>query len=377
MEFIDLGAQQARIKDKIDARIQDVLAHGRYIMGPEVIELEQALAGFCGVKHALTCANGTDALLLALMALNVGENDVVFVPSFTFAASVEVVPTVGATPFFVDIDPATYNIDLESLKRSIHAVREHGLRPKAAISVDLFGLPADYAILVELCRAEDLFLIEDSAQGWGAQYNNQKTGSFGDIATTSFFPAKPLGCYGDGGAIFTNNDAYAATIDSLRVHGKGSEKYDNVRVGMNSRLDTLQAAILLEKLAIYADEIEARQSIAARYSTQLEDVIAVPFKPNNRHSIWAQYTLRAKTRQQRDFLMAELKKNGVPSVIYYPVPLHEQTAYKDVLIDPEGLSHSAQASETVFSLPMSAYLTESDQDKVCAVLRDALQSYTS
>lgn len=369
MEFIDLGAQQKRIRARIDARIAAVLDHGGYIMGPEVAELEQALAAFCGARFCISCANGTDALQLALMALEIGQGDAVFVPSFTFAASAEVVPFVGATPIFVDVDLESYNMSPASLLRAIEHAKTLGLRPAAVIPVDLFGLPADYDSLERIACDHQMVLIEDSAQGWGGTSKGRMTGTFGKIATTSFFPAKPLGCYGDGGAIFTDDAEIASILQSYRVHGKGTEKYDNVRIGMNSRLDTLQAAILLEKLAVYANEIEKRQQIAARYSAALANHFVTPHIPEDTRSIWAQYTVRAQSEAEREHAMVTLKAAGIPSVIYYPKPLHKQTAYLDFPTDPDGLHNSEIAAATVFSLPMSPYLTAADQDRVIAVLQ--------
>lgn len=371
IEFIDLKAQQARIKDKLDARIQAVLAGGAYIMGPEVRELEGELAKFCGAKHALTCANGTDALHLALMALGAKAGDAVFCPSFTFAATAEIVPHVGATPVFVDVDGRTFNMCVESLKRAIVHAKEIGLRPAGIIPVDLFGLPADYEPIEAIARENGMWIIADSAQGFGATYKDRTTGSIGDIATTSFFPAKPLGCYGDGGAVFTSSDELAALIGSLRVHGKGSDKYDNVRIGVNSRLDTLQAAILLEKLAIYADELDARQVVAGRYSSALGERFQVPYVPNETRSVWAQYTLRAASTDERDAVMSALKAQNIPSVVYYPMPLHQQGAYKDYPADPAGLSTCTDLAKTVFSLPMHPYLTAEQQERVCTSIAEA------
>lgn len=368
MQFIDLAAQQKMIRQRIDARIAAVLDHGGYIMGPEVDELETALAAFCGAKHCVSCANGTDALQLALMALGLRTGDAVFVPSFTFAATAEVVPCMGATPVFVDIDPRTWNMDGASLQRSIAHARSLGLRPAAVICVDLFGLPADYATLQDIAGAEEIILIGDSAQGWGGTVDGKMTGNFGKVTTTSFFPAKPLGCYGDGGALFTDDDALAATLRSLRVHGKGSDKYDNVRIGMNSRLDTLQAAILLEKLAIYADEIAARDKVAKRYSAALHNRFVVPYVPKNMTSIWAQYTLKARDGDHRASVQDALKSQNIPSGIYYPKPLHLQTAYKRFPTDPDGLAASEEAAGCVFSLPMHPYLAPAEQDRVISVL---------
>jgi dTDP-4-amino-4,6-dideoxygalactose transaminase len=374
MQFIDLGAQQERIKDKIDARIQTVLEHGKYIMGPEVKEFEAGLRSFCGARHALGCANGTDALQLALMALGVSRGDAVFCPSFTFAATAEVVPFMGAVPVFVDVDPVSFNMCPKSLERAITHARTLGLNPSTVIPVDLFGLPADYDAIEAIARAEGLKIIADSAQGFGATYKGRTTGAIGDIATTSFFPAKPLGCYGDGGAVFTNDDGYATLLESFRVHGKGSDKYDNVRVGANSRLDTLQAAILLEKLAIYGDEIAARQQVAARYAAGLSDIVDVPQVPEDCVSVWAQYTLQLRPNQDRAQLQAALKNAGVPSVVYYPMPLHMQTAYRDFPRDPEGLAVSEGLAGNVLSLPMHPYLSTDDQDQVITAIQNALQS---
>lgn len=364
MQFIDLAAQQARIKDKIDARIQAVLAHGGYIMGPEVKEFEAGLAAFSGVKHALGCANGTDALQLALMALGVGAGDAVFCPTFTFAATAEVVPLFGAAPVFVDVDETSFNMDPASLERAIAEARRLGLKPAGIIPVDLFGLPADYDAIEAIAAREGLWIVADSAQGYGATYKGRRTGSIGTIATTSFFPAKPLGCYGDGGVVFTDDDDLAKLLDSLRVHGKGSDKYDNARIGLNSRLDTLQAGILLEKLAIYQDEIERRQVVAQRYNNGLSNHVATPVVPEDSISVWAQYTLKARDGAERDRIMAALKSAGIPSVVYYPRPLHTQTAYAGFPKDPAGLPVAERLAATVFSLPMHPYLSEADQDRV-------------
>lgn len=368
MHFIDLAAQQARIKDRIDMRIQSVLAHGKYIMGPEVVELEGKLAEYCGAKHCISCANGTDALVLALMTLGIGSGDAVIVPSFTFAASAEAPCLVGATPVFAEVEADTYNMDPASLARCVDIARARGLTPKAVIVVDLFGLPANYPDLTDVARSEGLKIVGDSAQGFGGLIDGRMTGTFGDITTTSFFPAKPLGCYGDGGALFTDNADWAALLDSLRVHGKGAEKYDNVRIGTNSRLDTLQAAILLEKLAIYEDEITARGQVAARYSAALHNHFKTPSVPDGYRSIWAQYTLQAK---DRDAVMGRLNVAGLPSVVYYPRPLHTQSAYASYPIDSEGLALSEAMATRVFSLPMHPYLSEEDQTKVISVLQDA------
>lgn len=371
MQFIDLAAQQTRIRPQIDARIEAVLAHGNYIMGPEVRELETALASFCGATHALGCANGTDALQLALMALNVGPGDAVFCPTFTFASTAEVVPPSGATPVMIDVHPDSFNLDVDSLKRAIVHARSIGLKPAGVIPVDLFGLPADYDAIEAVAAEEGMWVIADSAQGFGATYRGRTTGSIGTIATTSFFPAKPLGCYGDGGALFTGDDALAASIQSYRVHGKGSHKYDNERIGINSRLDTLQAAILLEKLAIYADEIAARQPIAQRYSDGIGDALITPVVPDDCRSVWAQYTLRTKPGKNRDAIIASLKEAGVPTVVYYPRPLHQQTAYKSYPTDPAGLPVAEALATEVFSLPMHPYLDGQTQAHIIEAVRAA------
>jgi len=371
LQFIDLAAQQARLRERIDARIASVLDRGTYIMGPEVTELEEKLAAFCGARHCISCANGTDALHLVLMAMGVRAGDAVFVPSFTFAATAEVVPCVGATPVFVDIDPATYTMDAGSLWRAVAHARTLGLRPAAVIAVDLFGLPADYPALQAVADEESLVMIADSAQGWGGMIGRQMTGTFSKLTTTSFFPAKPLGCYGDGGAIFTDDDEIATVLASLRAHGKGAEKYDNVRIGMNSRLDTLQAAILLEKLAIYDDEIEARNAVAAHYDAALHNYFVTPQVPEGFRSIWAQYTLRARNSTARRAVIDALAAAGIPAAIYYPRPLHRQTAFADFPTDPAGLPHSTAAAESVFSVPMHPYLTQADQSRIIQALQQA------
>ncbi|MGB3500404.1 MAG: DegT/DnrJ/EryC1/StrS family aminotransferase [Mesorhizobium sp.] len=368
LPFIDLAAQQARLRPALERAIAKVLDDGQYIMGPEVAQFERKIAEFCGAKHALSCANGTDALQLALMAMGIGNGDAVFVPSFTFAATAEVVPLVNATPVFVDVLPDTFNMDPESLKRAIVHAKDIGLRPACIIPVDLFGLPADFDVLKAIAKENGMKVIDDSAQGFGGVYKGRVTGSIADISTTSFFPAKPLGCYGDGGSLFTNDDEYAALIDSYRVHGKGSHKYYNERIGLNSRLDTIQAAILLEKLAVYGDEIEARQRVADRYSNALGNRFETPYVPDGLKSIWAQYTLKTKDAAERDALQARAKEAGVPTVIYYPVPLHRQNAYKDFPGDPEGLRVSDDLATRVVSLPMHPYLDADQQDKVIAAV---------
>ena len=354
MQFIDLQAQYQHLKTKIDKRIQDVLNHGKYIMGPEVKELESNLASYVGVKHALTCANGTDALTLAMMVLDVKEGDAVFCPTFTFFATAETIAFQKATPVFVDSEESTFNICPNHLEQQIESVLAEGkLKPKAIIAVDLFGLPADYIKLQEIADKYELKIIEDAAQGFGGEINGRKAGSFGDIATTSFFPAKPLGCYGDGGALFTNNDEYAALIESYRVHGKGSDKYDNVRIGMNSRLDTIQAAVLLEKLAVFPMELDARNKAAQKYNTELAGSYKTPQVPEGFVSSWAQYTLVADNREAE---MAKYKEKGIPTMVYYGTCMHQQTAFKQLGYSDQDFPVASRLAKQVFSLPMHPYL---------------------
>ena len=372
LAFIDLEAQQARIGDRIRARIDAVLAGGQYIMGPEVAEFETALQDFSGVAHAMGVANGTDALRLCLMALGAGPGDAVFCPSFTFAATAGVVPPTGAAPVFVDIEPGSFNMDPASLARAIDAAKAQGLRPRGVVIVDLFGRPADYEALLPLARDAGLWAIVDAAQSFGATWRGQSTVTLGDMATTSFFPAKPLGCYGDGGAVFCTDPERAELIRSLRVHGKGQDKYDSVRIGVNSRLDTLQAAILLEKLAVFADEIEARNRVAARYSASLRDLAQVPLASNDMVSTWAQYTVVLPDGADRSEVQADLKSKGVPTAVYYPRPLHSQSAFAGSLSDPEGMPVSDKMAGRVLSLPMHPDLSEADQDRVIDAFRSAL-----
>ncbi|MEO1250277.1 MAG: DegT/DnrJ/EryC1/StrS aminotransferase family protein [Pseudomonadota bacterium] len=375
LAFIDLQAQRARIGDKVDQAIARVLDHGRYIMGPEVAAFESQLSEFCGATHAMGVANGTDALSLALVALDLRPGEAVLVPSFTFAATAEVVAYHGAIPVFVDVLADSFNLDPNSLQAGLEQARRQGLTVRGVISVDLFGQPADYAAIEAFCQANDLWLISDAAQSFGARTGDRKVGTIGQITTTSFFPAKPLGCYGDGGAVFTDDPSLAETIKSLRVHGKGTDKYDNVRVGVNSRLDTLQAAILIEKLAIFEDEITARNKVADRYAAIIADVglaeraRAPKLDPAN-ISTWAQYTLTVDG--ERDAVAARLKERGIPTAVYYPLPLHRQTAYREFPVAGNGLPVSERLSETVLSLPMHPYLAEGDQARVVESLAAAL-----
>jgi dTDP-4-amino-4,6-dideoxygalactose transaminase len=362
LPFIDLAAQQRRLRGELDRAIARVLDEGAYIMGPDVKSFEAELAEFCGARYAISCANGTDALLLALMAFGVGAGDAVFVPSFTFAATAEVVPFLGATPVFVDSHDDTFNIDVESLKRAIEEARTRGLRPKAVIPVDLFGLPADMHAIEAAAAEAGIEMICDSAQGFGGTIDGRMTGTFGRVTTTSFFPAKPLGCYGDGGALLTDDEELARLLDSLRV--QGSDKYDNVRIGTNSRLDTLQAAILSVKLSVYADEIDARNRVADRYGARLANLVGTPFIPDGYRSIWAQYTVKLNDEAERKAVQAVLAAEGIPTAVYYPLPLHMQTIYRDYPSDPAGLARTEALSRQVLSLPMHPYLEEAVQDRI-------------
>jgi dTDP-4-amino-4,6-dideoxygalactose transaminase len=380
LAFIDLAAQQARIKPAIEAAIAKVLAHGGYVMGPEVAQFEKALAEFGGVGRALGCANGTDALVLPLQAWDVGPGDAVFCPSFTFAATAEIVPWTGATPVFVDIVAETYNMDAARLEAAVEAVLAEGrLAPKVVIAVDLFGQPADYPAIRAVCDKYGMKLIADSAQGFGCTLHGKQPLHWADAATTSFFPAKPLGAYGDGGAVLTKSDADWERMDSFRVHGKAVKsdvegrafahdaKYLNMRIGRNSRLDTMQAAILLEKLKIFADEIEARNRVADRYAQGLAGhVLSTPKVIDGGVSTWAQYTIE---HADRDGLSAHLKARGIPSAVYYPIPMHQQAPYAH-FPQPGGLPATEAKAQTVISLPMHPYLSEADQDQVIAAIAD-------
>ncbi len=368
VEFIDLGAQQRRIGDKVEAAVKRVLAHGKYIMGPEVKTLEDQLSRFAGVKHTVSCASGTDALSLPLMALGIGPGDAVFVPTFTFAATAEVVALVGATPIFVDVEAGSFNMDVKSLQRAVDAMPA-GLTPKGIIPVDLFGQPADYDAIDKVAQAKNLWVLADAAQSFGATLGNRRTGSMGRIAGTSFFPAKPLGCYGDGGAIFTDDADLNDIMKSLRVHGQGSDKYDNVRIGMNGRLDTIQAAVLIEKLAIFEDEIAARQRVGKRYNDLLRGTVIVPEVAANATSVWAQYTIRLPNR---DKVAAALKAEGIPTAIYYPRPLHQQTAYRNFPSAPGGCPVSEKLAGEVLSLPMHPYLDTATQDRIVTAVKAAV-----
>jgi dTDP-4-amino-4,6-dideoxygalactose transaminase len=371
--FIDLAAQRRRLGSRIDEAILRVVDHGGFIMGPEVRQLETDLSAFCGARHAIGCANGTDALALVLMAKGVKPGDAVLCPSFTFASTAEVVAWVGATPVFVDVRPETFNMAPASLEAAIATARARGLTPTAVIAVDLFGQPADYDAIEPVCAAHRLWVLSDAAQSFGATYKGRRVGTIGAATSTSFFPAKPLGCYGDGGAVFTDDEALAAIVRSLRVHGQGSDKYDNVRIGMNGRLDTVQAAVVIEKLKIFPDEIAARQRVATRYTEALGDVAAVPTVLDGATSVWAQYTLRV-AGGRRDALAARLKADGIPTAVYYPKPLHRQTAYRDYPVANGALPVSDRLATEVISLPMHPYLEPDVQDRIVESVRRALTS---
>jgi dTDP-4-amino-4,6-dideoxygalactose transaminase len=370
--FIDLQAQRRRLGASLSRAIEAAVEGGQWIMGPQVRELEEKLADFAGVKHALACANGTDALMLVLRAWNVGPGDAVFVPAFTFAASAEVVALVGAEPVFVDVLGDTYNMDPASLETAIAMVKHGGkLKPRVVMPVDLFGQPADYAALEPAISREKLLMLCDTAQGFGALWDGRRTGSLGDAAATSFFPAKPLGCYGDGGASFTNDDALIELLRSIRNHGQGVDKYENVRIGVNSRLDTIQAAILIEKLKVFPEEIELRQKVARRYSKALgqSNSIRVPHVIAGARSTWAQYTIQVP---DRDALAADLKDKGIPTAIYYPIPMNAQKGYSHYPSAPVPVA--TEIGKKVISLPMHPYLDEATQDRIIEAVLESVGS---
>ncbi|SDT96799.1 DegT/DnrJ/EryC1/StrS family aminotransferase [Desulfobacula phenolica] len=384
MQFIDLAAQQKRILPQLQKRITDVLLHGNYIMGPEVIELEQKLSDFTGAKHVISCSSGTDALLMVLMARGIGKGDAVFTTPFSFMATAEVIAFLGATPVFVDIDPITFNMNPSSLTKAIEAVlsgdsnvyplpsndkKRSRLNPGAIIPVDIFGLPADYVKINSIAEKAGLPVLEDAAQSFGSEYNGKKACNLSDVAATSFFPAKPLGCYGDGGAVFTSDDGFAEVIKSIRVHGRGTEKYDNIRIGINGRLDTIQAAILLEKLKIFTEEIRNRKKVADLYSALLLNKVDIQTVPKGSTSVWAQYSIRSDAR---DVLRNALKKNNIPTAVYYPKPLHLQTAFASLGYKPGDFPVSEELSNKIFSLPMHPYLTYEQIHHIAGVITKAL-----
>jgi dTDP-4-amino-4,6-dideoxygalactose transaminase len=370
MAFIDLQAQRRRIGDRINRAIGAVMEHGQYILGPEVKELENRLARHCAARHAVGCSSGTDALVLALMALEVGPGDAVLCPSFTFAATAEAVALVGATPVFVDIVAETCNLDADSVEAGVETVKnDPRLRAVGIIAVDLYGQPADYRRINAIADRHGLWVIADAAQSYGARLDNRRVGTLAKITTTSFFPAKPLGCYGDGGAVFTDDDELAERLRSLLFHGKGADKYDNVRIGMNGRLDTIQAAILIEKLAVFDDELSLRDRVADRYNIGLRDVVEVPAVIPGARPAWAQYTLWA---DNRDEVAAKLKHEGIPTAVYYPRPLHLQTAYRNFPVVAGGLPCSERMAKRVLSIPMHPYLEPSAQQRIVDAVRRAM-----
>ena len=375
MQFRDLKTQYAVLKDEMDKAILEVVASSAYVMGPKIKEMETAFAEYVGVKHCVACNSGTDALLLALKAWDVKPGDAVFVPSFTFFASAEVIAMQGATPVFVDVDKDTFNIDVADLERKIEQTLKAGkLTPRVVIAVDLFGLPADFASVRKVADKYGLYVLEDGAQGFGGRIGDRKACTFGDISPTSFFPAKPVGCYGDGGAVFTDNDEWAELMESYHIHGKGSDRYDNIRIGMNSRMDSIQAAILLVKLKAFAEhELVDVNKVAARYTELLHDVVKTPIVPQGFYSSWAQYTLQLESKEQRAGLQAALKALDIPTAIYYPIPMHRQTAFNYLNPDDNRCPVSDQLAATVISLPIHPYLSNADQDMICDAVRSFLK----
>src|ERR1700735_2547709 len=369
--FIDVAAQRRRLRRGIDDAVGRVLAHCQFIQGPEVRALEADLAAFCGAKHVIGCSSGTDALLLVLMAWQIGPGDAVICPAFTFCATAEVVALLGATPVMADVGADSFNLDPASFERAIATAKHLGLKPKAAIPVDLFGLPADHDAITSIAAAHDIKILDDAAQAFGATYRGRKLGTLATATATSFFPAKPLGCYGDGGAVFTDDDALAARVKSIRLHGEGVDRSEAVRIGITGRLDTIQAAVLIEKLKIFPDEIAARNRVAARYEQALTDIAIVPRVGNESTSVWAQYTIKLKPGQ-RDKLAADLKAQGIPTAIYYTKPLHKQPAYRDYPLADGGVPGREQLSSEVVRVAMHAYLEQPDQDRIIGAVRKSL-----
>ncbi len=370
MNFIDLGRQYEVIKEKVDEGIRNVVESQHYIMGPEITELEDTLARFTGRKYCLACGSGTEALQIPLMAYKLEKTDAVFVPSFTFYASAESINLAGGTPVFVDSD-RTFNMDPESLKAEIARIKREGkLNPRGLVVVDLFGRSANYDEILPIAEENGLFVLEDAAQGFGGSLHGKRNGAFGDVSATSFFPAKPLGCYGDGGAIFTDDEELYNLMHSIRVHGQGSDKYDNVRLGINGRMDTLQAAVVLAKLTVFEDELQARQKVADWYEKYLNASFDVPTRDPEYFSAWAQYTVLAKDDAERGKIVAEMKEKDIPVMIYYPIPLHQQTAYRKLGYGDVKLPYCESIAKRVFSLPMHPYLKEEEVKQIC----DALNS---
>jgi dTDP-4-amino-4,6-dideoxygalactose transaminase len=373
LPFIDVAAQRRHLGSAIDEAVARVLAHCQFVQGPEVRALEAELAAFCGARHAIGCASGTDALLLVLMAWEIGPGDAVICPSFTYHATAEMAALLGATPLIADVAPDTFNLDPASCERAVATAKQLGLKPRAIIPVDLFGLPADHDAIADIAAAHGLHVLDDAAQAFGAIYRGRKLGALATATATSFFPAKPLGCYGDGGAVFTDDDALAARVKSLRLHGEGVDRSEAVRVGITGRLDTIQAAVLIEKLKIFPDEIAARNQAAGRYSEALADIATVPSIGNQSSSVWAQYTIRLKPGR-RDALAATLKAQGIPTAVYYAKPLHRQPAYRGFPVAAGGVPASEQLADEVISLPMHAYLDRAVQDRIIEAVQRALAS---
>ena len=372
ISLIDLAAQQRHIRPQIDAAIQNVLNHGQYIMGPEINELEAKLAEYSGVKHAITCSSGTDALMLSLMALDIKPGDGVIVPSFSFAATAEVLPCFGAIPIFADIDPITFNLNPDNLSNAIAAANSTQIKTKGIISVGLFGQPSDYHRLQEFADKHGLWILDDAAQSYGASWEDKPVGHLGEITATSFFPAKPLGCYGDGGAVFTDNEQFAEIIRSARIHGMGRERYSYDRIGLTARLDSIQAAILLEKLKLFPDELKQRQKIANRYHQSLCDVVETPQLAPDATSSWAQYTIKLPHSASRQAIQENLSAQGIPTAIYYPKGMHEHKPYAHYPIADGGLPVTLECCARVLALPMHPYLDEETQDIIVSALKKAL-----
>ena len=368
MDFIDLKAQQSKIRVEIDKRIKSVLNHGRYIMGPEVYELEEKLCEYVNMKYCISCSSGTDALLIPLMANGIGPGDAVITTPFTYIATAEVISLLGAEPIFVDIYETTYNLNPDGIEGAIQYAENKGLNARAIIPVDLFGLPARYRIINEVAKKYDLMVIEDAAQGFGGEIRLKKAGSFGHVASTSFFPAKPLGCYGDGGAIFTDDEELANKMKSIRIHGGGYDKYENIRLGINGRLDTMQAAILLEKLSIFDDELKLRNKVADYYSNYISSGLIKPYTPKNYYSSWAQYSLLSQSESERTKIMSTLSNANIPSMIYYKLPLHLQAVFKKLGYEKGDFPISEKTARQIFSIPMHPYLDNENQDRIIEVL---------
>jgi len=370
--FIDLKTQQARIRDKIDVGLAKVMDHGGYIMGPEVTALETRLAEFAGTRHCISCSSGTDALILALLALGLRPGQGVIVPSFTFAASAEVMPVLGAVPVFAEVDATTFNLDPDGLPDALAAATAQNIEVVGVIAVGLFGQPADFDSIRTFAKGNDLWVVDDAAQSFGASWNGTRVGQLADITCTSFFPAKPLGCYGDGGAVFTNDDAQAEIMRSCRIHGMGKTRYENIRIGMTARLDTMQAAVLDAKMDIFEDELVSRQMAADRYADRLDGLVEAPKLAPQATSSWAQYTIKLPKNADRDQVISVLNTHDVPSAVYYPIPMHEQPPYRRYPVATSGLPVTAALCKQVLALPMHPYLDAPTQDKVAAAVKAAI-----